>query len=217
MEPDVMPEDLVQAAMRINRSLPKRALDIVIAGTALLALTPLLLLIACAVKIASPRGPVIFVCRRFGKDSHLFPLYKFRTMHTGAEKEREHLAHLNEMSGPAFKLKNDPRIYPLGRFLRKFSLDELPQLWNVVVGDMSLVGPRPFQLADEPSFKPWHYQRHLVRPGATSLWQIRGRNKISNFDDWALLDIEYIRTWSISRDLRIILATIPVLLKGTGY
>lgn len=216
-EEDFVASDLQKAAGRINRSHAKRFLDIVLSGFGLVILSPLFLLIAVVIKIASPGGAVLFVCQRFGRESRIFPMYKFRTMILGAEKQREDLAHLNEMSGAAFKLKKDPRVYPLGRFLRKFSLDELPQLWNVFRGDMSLVGPRPFLLVDKKDFKPWHYHRHLIRPGVTSLWQILGRNKISDFDEWAKLDLEYIRTWSFWKDIQIILATIPVLIRGTGH
>jgi lipopolysaccharide/colanic/teichoic acid biosynthesis glycosyltransferase len=142
--------------------------------------------------------------------------WKFRTMVKNADELKKTLMHNNEMTGPMFKLTNDPRILPVGHFLRKYSLDELPQLFSVLKGDLSLVGPRPPLQTEFKEFDLWHRRKLSVKPGLTCLWQISGRNKISNFDDWAKLDLEYIDKWSIWLDLKILLKTIPAVLSGKG-
>ena len=144
-------------------------------------------------------------------------MYKFRTMVEGAERIRDQVAHLNEMSGPVFKVDDDPRVTPFGRWLRKTSIDELPQLLNVFFGDMSLVGPRPLPVYEVEQFKTMAHRRRLsMRPGLTCLWQVRGRNKVTEFSDWVRMDLEYIDKWSLALDFWILLRTIPVVLFGLG-
>lgn len=173
-------------------------------------------LIAIAIKLTSS-GPVFFKQQRSGQNGRPFTLYKFRTMVTNAEQSKHELAAMNEMSGPVFKITNDPRVTPLGKFLRKYSLDELPQLWNVFLGDMSLVGPRPLPVDEVKRFSDLAHRRRLsVKPGLTCLWQIGGRNQIFDFKDWVRLDLEYIDNWSLWLDLKILLLTIPAVFRGTG-
>jgi len=196
--------------------LSKQLLDFFGALVALLFFGPLMLLIATLIKCTSP-GPVMFRQQRSGLNGAPFSIYKFRTMVTNAEQFKHELAAMNEMSGPVFKVTNDPRITPIGRWLRKFSLDELPQLFNVLRGEMSLVGPRPLPVDEVRRFNdPAHRRRLSVKPGLTCLWQVSGRNKISDFKDWVRLDLQYIDNWSIWLDLAILLRTIPVVLLGTG-
>ena len=182
---------------------------------ALLSLAPVMLIIAVLIRLRSP-GPVFFLQDRMGLNKRRFRLYKFRTMVPDAEKQIAQLEHLNEVSGPVFKIRNDPRVTPLGRFLRKTSLDELPQLINVLMGDMSLVGPRPLPVRDYESFNTaWHRRRFSVKPGITCLWQVMGRNSIP-FEQWMALDMQYIDQWSLLLDLQILVKTIPAVLKGSG-
>ncbi len=193
----------------------KRAFDFVMASAALLCLLPLLALIALAIKLTS-NGPVFFVQQRMGWRKRPFRLFKFRTMVADAEARMKEIEHLNEKDGPIFKVKNDPRVTPLGRFLRKTSLDELPQLLNVVHGDMSLVGPRPLSMRDALGMsEAWQKRRFSVKPGITGLWQVSGRSELS-FEEWMQLDLEYIDRWSLSLDFRILLRTIPAVLTGHG-
>jgi lipopolysaccharide/colanic/teichoic acid biosynthesis glycosyltransferase len=174
------------------------------------------LAIAVAIKSSSP-GPVFFRQKRSGINGSPFTIYKFRTMNTNAEQIKHELEAMNEMSGPVFKVTNDPRVTPIGKFLRKFSLDELPQLFNVLRGEMSLVGPRPLPVDEVRRFDNLAHRRRLsVKPGLTCLWQISGRNQITDFKDWVRLDLQYIDNWSIWLDLRILLLTFPVVLRGTG-
>lgn len=173
-------------------------------------------LIAIVIKLTS-RGPVFFKQQRSGQNGRPFTLYKFRTMVSNAEQYKHELQAMNEMSGPVFKLTKDPRVTSVGKFLRKYSLDELPQFWNVFCGDMSLVGPRPLPVDEVKRFSDVAHRRRLsVKPGLTCLWQIGGRNKISDFKDWVRLDLEYIDNWSLWLDLKILLYTIPAVLRGTG-
>jgi exopolysaccharide biosynthesis polyprenyl glycosylphosphotransferase len=173
-------------------------------------------LIAVFIKLTS-RGPVFFKQQRSGQNGRPFTLYKFRTMVTNAEQYRHELEAMNEMSGPVFKLTKDPRVTSVGKILRKYSLDELPQFWNVLWGEMSLVGPRPLPVDEVKRFSEVAHRRRLsVKPGLTCLWQIGGRNKISDFKDWIRLDLEYIDNWSLWLDLKILLYTIPAVLRGTG-
>jgi lipopolysaccharide/colanic/teichoic acid biosynthesis glycosyltransferase len=168
-----------------------------------------------AIKLTSP-GPAHFAQERLGKNKHRFRMQKFRTMGVNAESQREALEDLNEAQGPVFKIKNDPRVTAVGRLLRKTSLDELPQLYNVLNGDMSLVGPRPLPVKDYEGFdEDWHRRRFSVRPGMTCLWQVGGRSNVS-FDRWMELDMEYIDNWSFGLDLRILAQTIPAVLRGSG-
>jgi len=182
----------------------------------LLIVIPVIPLIAVAIKLTST-GPVFFRQQRSGRNGAPFTLYKFRTMVTNAEQLKHELAAMNEMSGPVFKVTNDPRVTPLGKFLRKYSLDELPQLFNVLRGEMSLVGPRPLPVDEVKRFNDLAHRRRLsVKPGLTCLWQISGRNKITDFKDWVRLDLDYIDNWSLALDLKILFLTIPVVLRGTG-
>jgi exopolysaccharide biosynthesis polyprenyl glycosylphosphotransferase len=193
----------------------KRLFDFCFSLFLLIALAPLLLCIAFLIKVTCG-GPALFIQERLGLNKRRFRLYKFRTMVQDAEKLIDSLDHLNEFTGPAFKIKNDPRLTRVGKYLRKFSLDELPQLINVLKGDMSLVGPRPLPFRDYSRFdQDWQRRRFSVRPGITCLWQIHGRNTVS-FDKWMELDMQYIDNWSILLDLLILIKTIPAVLKGQG-
>lgn len=193
----------------------KRSLDIVISLLLLTLLSPIFLLAAVLVKLTSS-GPIFFAQERIGFNKRRFLTYKFRTMVAGAEKMISQLEHLNEVSGPVFKIKNDPRLTPAGKFLRRTSIDELPQLFNVLVGDMSLVGPRPMAVRDYEGFsEDWQRRRFSVRPGITCLWQVNGRSALS-FQQWMRLDMQYIEQWSIWLDLKILLRTIPAVMRGTG-
>jgi exopolysaccharide biosynthesis polyprenyl glycosylphosphotransferase len=200
------------------QSLAKHLMDFAGAFLLLLLLIviPVIPLIALAIKLTSP-GPVFFRQQRSGLNGAPFMLYKFRTMVTNAEQFKHELEAMNEMSGPVFKVTNDPRVTPLGKFLRKYSLDELPQLFNVLRGEMSLVGPRPLPVDEVKRFNDLAHRRRLsVKPGLTCLWQIQGRNHISDFKDWVRLDLEYIDNWSLWLDLKILLLTLPAVLRGTG-
>lgn len=193
----------------------KHAFDSAAALLLLLVTLPVMLLTAVAVKLSSP-GPLFFVQERVGLNKRRFKLYKFRTMVRDAEKMLAELELFNEMDGPVFKIKDDPRITPLGRVLRKTSLDELPQLFNVLNGDMSLVGPRPLPVRDYEGFdQDWNRRRFSVRPGITCLWQISGRNHLS-FEEWMRLDMSYVDRWSLWLDIKILAKTIPAVLRGTG-
>jgi exopolysaccharide biosynthesis polyprenyl glycosylphosphotransferase len=182
----------------------------------LLIVIPVIPLIALAIKLTSP-GPVFFHQQRSGLNGAPFTLYKFRTMVTNAEQFKSELEAMNEMRGPVFKVTNDPRVTPMGKFLRKYSLDELPQLFNVLRTEMSLVGPRPLPVDEVKRFDNLAHRRRLsVKPGLTCLWQISGRNQISDFRDWVRLDLEYIDNWSLWLDLKILIRTVPAVLIGTG-
>lgn len=194
--------------------LAKRVLDVAVSSLLLLLGLPVVLVIASAIKLSSG-GNVLFRQTRCGLNGRSFTLYKFRTMVADAEERRRELLHLNEMNGPVFKLKADPRVTALGRFLRRFSLDELPQLWNVLRGDMSLVGPRPPIPEEVAKYQRWQRRRLAMKPGLTCLWQISGRNEL-DFDRWMELDLEYIDSWSPMLDLKILLKTIPAVLSGRG-
>jgi exopolysaccharide biosynthesis polyprenyl glycosylphosphotransferase len=195
--------------------LAKRAVDVGVASLVLLLALPVVLVIAGAIKLSSRGGSVLFRQTRCGLNGRFFTLYKFRTMVEDAEERRRELMHLNEMNGPVFKLRSDPRVTWLGRFLRKFSLDELPQLWNVLRGDMSLVGPRPPIPEEVARYQRWQRRRLAMKPGLTCLWQISGRNEV-DFDRWIELDLEYIDSWTPLLDFKILLKTIPVVLTGRG-
>ena len=195
----------------------KRMLDVVCSLFLLLLLSPLLLLVALLVKLTS-RGPAIFVQGRVGLNKRVFRLYKFRTMVADAEAQMADIEHLNEAEGGHFKIKEDPRITPLGRWLRRSSIDELPQLFNVLTGEMSLVGPRPLPLRDADNIVlDWPRRRFGIRPGITCLWQIAGRaDPTISFDQWMALDMAYIDRWSLLLDFQILLKTIPAVLRGRG-
>jgi exopolysaccharide biosynthesis polyprenyl glycosylphosphotransferase len=198
-----------------DQMLLKRGMDVVVASFALLLLSPIMLAVAVAVKLTSP-GPALFIQERYGKYRGRFRMYKFRSMVAGAEGLQKELEEQNEASGPIFKIKRDPRITTVGRVLRKLSLDELPQLVNVLKGEMSLVGPRPMALRDVHLFSEGYLMRRFsVSPGITGLWQVSGRSN-TDFATWIDLDLQYIDGWSIGLDLKILLQTVPVVLSGTG-
>jgi exopolysaccharide biosynthesis polyprenyl glycosylphosphotransferase len=192
----------------------KRLIDITACLGGLIVLSVPLMIVILLVKITSP-GPIFYRQKRVGLHGRLFNMHKFRTMYTDAAERFEKVKHLNEVDGPVFKIKNDPRITPLGRVLRKFSIDELPQLWDVLVGNMSLVGPRPGLASELANFEPWMLRRLTMRPGLTCLWQIMGRNNI-DFKTWMELDLRYIDNWSLWLDMTILFKTIPVVVKAQG-
>jgi len=193
----------------------KRVIDILGSAALLILLAPFLLLVALLVRLDS-QGPVLFMQERVGLNRRRFKLIKFRTMVQEADKKQELFEALNEADGPVFKIRNDPRVTRLGRFLRQFSIDELPQLINVLKGEMSLVGPRPLPLRDVKLIDAqWHKRRFSVKPGLTCLWQVNGRSDLS-FERWVRMDLEYIDTWSLALDLKILLKTIPVVFRGSG-
>jgi exopolysaccharide biosynthesis polyprenyl glycosylphosphotransferase len=197
------------------RLVAKRLIDLTVALFALALLSPLLLIAAVAIKLTSP-GPVLFTQERYGLSRRRFRMYKLRTMVADAEALQVTLESLNEASGPVFKIREDPRITPVGRVLRRTSLDELPQLFNVVLGDMSLVGPRPLPVRDVDRFTEAALMRRFsIRPGVTCLWQIGGRSTLG-FDDWIRLDLKYIDEWSLTLDMLILAKTIPAVIRGTG-
>ncbi len=192
----------------------KRAMDVLFSGILFLLLLLPMALIALVIKLTSP-GPIIFAQPRVGRGGKLFTAYKFRTMHAGADDAKQDLLHLNEATGPLFKIRNDPRITSVGKFLRRTSLDELPQFWNVLNGDMSLVGPRPPLPNEVAQYEDWHKRRLDVSPGVTGLWQVSGRSELT-FDEMVMLDLYYIENWSPWLDVWIMLKTIPALLTARG-
>ena len=193
----------------------KRLIDIIGASLGLILASPIMLIVAILIKLEDPKGPIFFSQVRNGAYPKTFKMYKFRSMYIDAEERLEELMHLNEQSGPAFKIKDDPRITKIGKFIRKTSLDELPQLFNVLKGEMSLVGPRPAIPREVEQYTPYQKQRLLVKPGLTCIWQVSGRNNIG-FDEWVELDIEYIKTRKLWLDIKLILLTIPAML-GDEY
>jgi lipopolysaccharide/colanic/teichoic acid biosynthesis glycosyltransferase len=192
----------------------KRMLDVVVGSLTLVVSLPLCLAIAAAIKIVSP-GPIFFVQERVGKDGRLFKLYKFRTMIDGAHLLHKHVAHLNACDGPALKIPNDPRLHVLGKFLRRSSLDELPQLWNVLCGEMSLVGPRPALPLEVERYVPHYHQRFTVLPGITGVWQVSGRTNVA-FRRWMAMDVWYARNWSPFVDIWVLWKTIPAVIRREG-
>jgi exopolysaccharide biosynthesis polyprenyl glycosylphosphotransferase len=198
------------------QAVAKRVLDFAGAIGLLILLSLPLLVVALLIRISSP-GPVLFRQQRSGLNGKPFTMLKFRSMRSDAEQRKHEIAVLNEMSGPVFKVSNDPRVTPIGRRLRKFSVDEFPQLINVLRGEMSLVGPRPLPVDEVKRFDDLAHRRRLsVKPGITCLWQVSGRNNVTDFRDWVRLDLEYIDNWSFWLDLKILFRTIPVVLLGTG-
>ncbi len=197
-------------------SVLKQSIDVVGGFLLVVGFSWLFALVALLIKLTSP-GPVLFRQLRSGLNGAPFTIYKFRTMVTNAEQFKHELAAMNEMRGPVFKVTEDPRITPIGKWLRRYSLDELPQLFNVLRGEMSLVGPRPLPVDEVKCFNDLSHRRRLsVKPGLTCLWQISGRNEVHDFKDWVRLDLQYIDNWSLWLDLKILLRTIPVVLAGTG-
>jgi exopolysaccharide biosynthesis polyprenyl glycosylphosphotransferase len=197
-----------------GRLLVKRIVDIAGALVGLLLASPVLIGTILAIKITSP-GPVFFKQVRAGRHGRKFTMFKFRSMVVDAEKLRAKLEHLNEMNGPVFKIKKDPRITAVGRFIRATSIDELPQLFNVLLGDMSLVGPRPPLPSEVGQYEPWQRRRLSVKPGLTGLWQVSGRNQV-DFEQWMALDLQYIDNWSLWLDMKILFRTVPAVLRGSG-
>ncbi|MCL5026072.1 MAG: sugar transferase [Chloroflexi bacterium] len=205
----------ISAHQSFSYRVVKRAFDVALALVGLALLSPLLLLIAIAVKLTSP-GSALYRWRVVGQGGRPFTAYKFRTMVANADAIKAQLMAANEMSGPVFKIKDDPRITPVGRFLRKYSLDELPQLWSVLAGDMSLVGPRPPLQSEWEHFELWQRRKLIVNPGITCIWQVNGRNAIREFNEWVKLDLDYIDRWSLWLDVKLLFLTGLAILKGTG-
>lgn len=193
----------------------KRLADSVLSLLALVALLPLFAVVACAIRLTSP-GPVLYRLHVLGRHARPFITYKFRTMVADADTQKSRYLHRNEMSGPVFKMRDDPRVTRLGRVLRRYSIDELPQLWSVLRGDLSLVGPRAPSPEEFASFEPWQWGKLAVTPGLTCLWQVSGRSDIRDFATWATLDLEYIRRWNLLLDLAVLLRTIPVVIMARG-
>ena len=193
----------------------KRLIDLLASTLLLITLAPLLIVVVLLIKWDSP-GPVFFGQERVGFNKRRFRMLKFRTMVDGSDQQQRALEHLNEAQGPVFKIKNDPRVTRVGAFLRRFSIDELPQLVNVLRGEMSLVGPRPLPVRDvERIDVQWHKRRFSIKPGITCLWQVNGRSDIA-FNDWVRMDLDYIDKWSLGLDLLILVKTIPAVFKGPG-
>lgn len=188
----------------------KRAMDIIGSLCGIILLSPLLIIVALAIKIEDPKGSIFFSQQRCGKDNKLFPMYKFRSMVSNAEELLEELMEHNEMDGPVFKIKDDPRITRVGKFIRKTSIDELPQLFNIFMGHMSIVGPRPAIPHEVAEYSHYHKQRLLVKPGLTCIWQVSGRNSIG-FDEWMEMDLEYIEKRNLWMDIKLIFKTVGVL------
>jgi exopolysaccharide biosynthesis polyprenyl glycosylphosphotransferase len=193
----------------------KRLIDILGSAGLLLLLAPIFAIVTVLIRLDSA-GPILFAQERVGLNKRRFRMLKFRTMLDGADQQQLVLEHLNEAEGPVFKIRNDPRITRVGRILRRFSIDELPQLFNVLKGDMSLVGPRPLPVRDVNRINvQWHKRRFSIKPGITCLWQVNGRSNIG-FNDWVRMDLDYIDKWSLGLDLKILMKTIPVVLRGPG-
>src|SRR5919204_2075832 len=206
-------EAVVWLASPWRRAL-KRGIDLILSILGLIVLLPLLLVTAVAVRLNSA-GPVLFTQDRIGRDGRPFKMFKFRSMYRDAHGMRAELTHLNEATGPIFKIRADPRITPVGRLIRKLSIDELPQLINVLKGDMALVGPRPPLPEEYELYGPWERQRVSVTPGITCIWQVSGRSNL-DFDTWVEMDLEYIRRWSFWLDLKLLLLTIPAVISARG-
>ena len=205
---------VMQVVHHDSRRFLKRAIDVVASTFGIIMLSPLLL--GAALAVATSRGPIIFKQERYGLSKRKFTMYKFRSMVVDAEKKQAQVEHLNEAGGPTFKIKNDPRVTRIGVFMRKLSIDELPQLFNVLLGNMSLVGPRPLPIRDVSRFsEAWLMRRFSVKPGLTCLWQITGRSD-TTFDRWVELDLQYIDNWSLGLDAQILFKTLPAVLKGRG-
>lgn len=193
----------------------KRAMDIIASAVLMVLLSPLLLILSVLVRVTSA-GPVFYRWWVVGEGGHPFLGYKFRSMMMNADELKPTLAEHNEMLGPVFKLTYDPRVTPLGRWMRRYSLDELPQLYSVLKGDMSLVGPRPPLVTEYAEFTDYQRQKLAVKPGITCLWQVSGRNSVVDFDEWVALDLEYIRKWSLLLDIKILLRTVREVVVGSG-
>ncbi len=193
----------------------KRIIDVIASTVLLVLLSPLFLVLGIVVKLGSP-GPVFYRWKVVGRSGHAFTGYKFRSMVFNADDLKDKLKVHNEMTGPVFKLTRDPRITKVGHWMRRYSLDELPQLYSVLLGDMSLVGPRPPLMTEYVQFTEFQKRKLSVKPGITCLWQVNGRNQVNDFDEWVRLDLEYIRSWSLWLDTRILLKTVAAVFSGSG-
>jgi len=193
----------------------KRVLDVVLSLVALVLLVPLFAVVAVAIRLSS-RGPVLYRLCVLGRHARPFITYKFRTMVADADAQKLRYLDRNEMDGPVFKMRQDPRVTPLGRVLRRYSIDELPQLWSVLKGDLSLVGPRAPMPEEFARFEPWQWAKLAVTPGLTCLWQVSGRSEIRDFATWVRLDLEYIRRWNLLLDLQVLVRTVPVVITARG-
>ena len=205
----------VQAESRLFYHICKRIMDVVCSAAALAVLSPIFLAVAVAIKLED-KGPVIFTQNRTGKDGRVFRMYKFRSMYVDAEKRRSELLARNEADGPLFKIADDPRVTKVGRFIRRTSIDELPQFWNVLRGDMSLVGTRPPTVDEFEQYEAKHKCRLSMTPGLTGMWQISGRSDIKDFDEVVKLDMQYIDNWTILKDIEILIMTVFVVFAGKG-
>jgi lipopolysaccharide/colanic/teichoic acid biosynthesis glycosyltransferase len=197
------------------RQAVKRLIDVLGAGLLLIALSPLFVVLAIVVKRSSP-GNIFYRWRVVGQGGRPFVSYKFRSMVSNADGLKAKLAASNEMTGPVFKVTNDPRVTRAGKWMRRYSLDELPQLYSVLQGHMSLVGPRPPLVSEYQRFTGFQKQKLSVKPGMTGLWQVNGRNQVNDFDQWVRLDLDYIRRWSLGLDIRILFRTVAAVLSGSG-
>jgi len=218
----LIPAALAEEALEIiadystrSRLAVKRLVDLALCATALLVLLPLFLVIAAAIRLTDG-GPILFAQRRVGFRGRTFRMLKFRSMVVDAEALRPRLEIVNESNGPVFKMRRDPRVTAVGRVLRKYSLDELPQLLNVLLGDMSVVGPRPSLETEVGRYETWHYRRFAVRPGLTCLWQVCATRYQMPFDDWMRFDLDYVNRWSLRLDVSLIIRTFRVVFSGTG-
>ena len=207
-------EAQVRRSARYWQLVCKRVIDIAASGVLLIILFPLLVVVGVAIKITSP-GPILYRWPVVGIGGTPLRAYKFRTMVVGADKMKEQLLEKNEANGPVFKMRNDPRVTPVGRVLRKLSLDELPQLWSVLKGDMSLVGPRPVSTHEWKEFRGWHRRKLSVQPGIVCLWHLRGQPR--DFDKWVALDLEYIDNWSLRLDLKLLTFAVLYAVTGRNY
>ena len=207
------------AEVRINTKLTylitKRVFDIIVSLISIIVFSPIMLITAIAIKIEDPHGKVFYKAMRGGKNGVPFACFKFRSMYANADEIKSQLMEQNEMSGPVFKITNDPRVTKVGKFIRKTSIDELPQLFNVFIGDMSLVGPRPLPVEEEAAIPEQYDLRRKVTPGITCIWQVSGRNNI-DFDEWMRLDLEYIKKQSLLFDLELLVRTIPAVITNRG-
>lgn len=193
----------------------KRVMDLAVSTILLTVLSPIFIILSIAVKMSSP-GTIFYPWRVVGRSGRAFVGYKFRSMVSNADELKDKLQGLNEMTGPMFKITHDPRVTKVGYWMRRYSLDELPQLYSVLKGEMSLVGPRPPLVTEYAQFNDFQKQKLSVKPGITCLWQVNGRNRVNDFDDWVKLDLEYIRQWSLRLDFKILLRTLAAVFSGSG-
>lgn len=214
-QPSTLPLSLSPAWDSRLQVVIKRSIDVVGSAFLLALLSPFLLCLAIAVRLSSP-GPILYRWRVVGLGGQPFQSYKFRSMVANADSLRSQLLSRNEMTGPVFKVSDDPRVTKVGSWMRRYSFDELPQLYSVLKGDMSLVGPRPPLITEYAEFTDFQKQKLAVKPGMTCLWQVNGRNQVSNFDEWVKLDLQYIREWSLYLDLKILLQTLREVCNASG-